>query len=383
MPHTGKASVLLIEPTLMEAEQIRRALADHGHARVSHHSDPKGVAGLVTAGGPMVIVTELNAGSLELIRRIRAMPEGVSVHVIVLTADSGTERSREAFAAGADDFVAKPFRSDDLVARVRAGERTVCKAHDLHVLAREIEQAFRAIDPTAATSAFERATAILKAGTTGPKGAADEAIEALPWDEMGSALRSSLSDFYQLPFEIGTVRNDNAASIVADVRMAETTRKLAVGIAFVVSSPSAKCLAGHVLGDETDVETACGLVLEGANVLMGALKTAYVDRGYEITGGLPSSSDAGQTRAIFDEQPTRQRFAFVAGPDVNVEVWVRIAEKQNVSIRARDLREGMVVAEDVRDARGMLLIRAGARLTETAAERIAKLAPDLCVSVAD
>jgi DNA-binding response OmpR family regulator len=42
------------------------------------------------------------------------------VPVVVLTARAEAESAVEAFAAGADDFVAKPFNSAELLARVRA-----------------------------------------------------------------------------------------------------------------------------------------------------------------------------------------------------------------------------------------------------------------------
>jgi DNA-binding response OmpR family regulator len=44
----------------------------------------------------------------------------VRLPVVVLTARADAESAVEAFAAGADDFVAKPFNSAELLARVRA-----------------------------------------------------------------------------------------------------------------------------------------------------------------------------------------------------------------------------------------------------------------------
>lgn len=50
-------------------------------------------------------------------QKIRAM---TSVPVIMLTALSGVEEKLEAFAAGADDYVTKPFDARELVARAQA-----------------------------------------------------------------------------------------------------------------------------------------------------------------------------------------------------------------------------------------------------------------------
>lgn len=54
---------------------------------------------------------------------------------------------------------------------------------------------------------------------------------------------------------------------------------------------------------------------------------------------------------------------------------------QGFNVRTAELAEGMVVTEDVHDPRGMLLIRGGTRLTQNTTERLARLAPDLLVTV--
>jgi anti-sigma regulatory factor (Ser/Thr protein kinase) len=55
----------------------------------------------------------------ELLRRLRADPATRDIPVIMLTARAGQEASVEGLDAGADDYVAKPFRSGELIARVR------------------------------------------------------------------------------------------------------------------------------------------------------------------------------------------------------------------------------------------------------------------------
>ncbi len=56
-------------------------------------------------------------------RRVRA--SGKPVHVIMLTARDRKEDAIEALDAGADDYLVKPFDSGELLARVRAGMRTL------------------------------------------------------------------------------------------------------------------------------------------------------------------------------------------------------------------------------------------------------------------
>ena len=59
----------------------------------------------------------------EVCRRIRA--SGKLVYVIMLTARDRKEDAIEALDAGADDYLVKPFDRGELLARVRAGMRTL------------------------------------------------------------------------------------------------------------------------------------------------------------------------------------------------------------------------------------------------------------------
>jgi two-component system cell cycle response regulator len=62
---------------------------------------------------------------LELCRRVRARTGGKHVHFIMLTMHSDEEDLSKAFDAGVDDFLAKPFNSAAMLARLRAGLRAV------------------------------------------------------------------------------------------------------------------------------------------------------------------------------------------------------------------------------------------------------------------
>jgi sigma-B regulation protein RsbU (phosphoserine phosphatase) len=62
---------------------------------------------------------------VELIRRIRASQRPGYVYTILLTAKSQKGEIVEGMAAGADDFVIKPFDREELGARLRAGERII------------------------------------------------------------------------------------------------------------------------------------------------------------------------------------------------------------------------------------------------------------------
>jgi two-component system phosphate regulon response regulator PhoB len=55
---------------------------------------------------------------LELCKRLRRDPAFGKLAILFLTAHAGTQDMVEAFAAGADDYVVKPFRAAELGARI-------------------------------------------------------------------------------------------------------------------------------------------------------------------------------------------------------------------------------------------------------------------------
>jgi CheY-like chemotaxis protein/anti-sigma regulatory factor (Ser/Thr protein kinase) len=71
---------------------------------------------------PDIVLTDVmmpRVDGFELLRAMRSDPATRHIPVIMLTARAGQEASVEGLEAGADDYLAKPFRSDELIARVR------------------------------------------------------------------------------------------------------------------------------------------------------------------------------------------------------------------------------------------------------------------------
>ena len=74
-------------------------------------------------------VTMPNLDGLGLVRALRENPQTRTLPVILLSARAGQEASLEGLAAGADDYLAKPFTSQELLARVRT-HLTMAQARD-------------------------------------------------------------------------------------------------------------------------------------------------------------------------------------------------------------------------------------------------------------
>ena len=78
---------------------------------------------------------------LELVRRIREASTEKYVYIIMLTARSETEDVVDGMETGADDFLTKPFKKQELRVRLRAGERIVQLEQSLAARNMDLEEA--------------------------------------------------------------------------------------------------------------------------------------------------------------------------------------------------------------------------------------------------
>jgi DNA-binding response OmpR family regulator len=112
--------VLLAEDDAAIAEPLSRALHREGYWTRVVTAGPEAL-GAVHAGGVDLLVLDLGLpelDGLEVCRRMRA--SGCGVPVLILTARADEVDFVVGLDAGADDYVAKPFRLAELLARVRA-----------------------------------------------------------------------------------------------------------------------------------------------------------------------------------------------------------------------------------------------------------------------
>jgi two-component system KDP operon response regulator KdpE len=113
------AQLLVIEDDERIRTALIRALRDRGHAVTSAGTALAGLRQAVE-DRPDLVVLDLGLPDLdgrELLRMLRAVS---SVPVVVATARDDDDSVVRALDAGADDYVVKPFRADQLEARIRA-----------------------------------------------------------------------------------------------------------------------------------------------------------------------------------------------------------------------------------------------------------------------
>lgn len=115
--------ILLIEDDGVLRTGLKELLTGAGYETVSAGSFTKGLEAAANESGVSLYIVDIMLGDgsgLELVREIRARHDAP---VIILTALNGEDTVIEGLSCGADDYVTKPFRAGELLARIEANLR--------------------------------------------------------------------------------------------------------------------------------------------------------------------------------------------------------------------------------------------------------------------
>jgi two-component system, OmpR family, response regulator MprA len=116
----AKPSVLVVDDDRAVRESLRRALALHGF-EVVLAADGMDAIRRVSADPPDVVVLDVMMPGVDgfgVVRRLRQ--DGFDVPILLLTARDAVPDRVTGLSAGADDYLAKPFALEELVARIGA-----------------------------------------------------------------------------------------------------------------------------------------------------------------------------------------------------------------------------------------------------------------------
>lgn len=382
MSHGSRARILLVDDVSMEAKLLLRTLADAGYSNVVYKSDVQSALAEFDASKPRIIITDYELGGqngLDLTKKVRQSNHDDYTYVLMLTGHGGGQKLAAAFEGGVDDFVTKPYRPEELLARVRAAVRVVDLETRLRRRSAELEMALRRIDVGAAQRALAMADAEFEREVAEPAGSVEGIATTATWTTLGETYAKVISDFFQTPFAVGPTGVVTGTPYIGSITLTDPSREIELHISVLVDIPTRNMLAERLFG-ENDEEAAKALVLEVANTLMGAVKTKLNAAGYTFVAGLAQEITIERARKEVESTPIRLR-ATLASSDASLHVWTRAISKGNSRVRVRMLRDGMVLSNDVKTHAGMLLLRGGSRLTQSAIDRLVKMDPELEVEV--
>jgi DNA-binding response OmpR family regulator len=137
--------ILIIEDNPVLRENMASMFESHGHAVVLASDGSSGLA-LALESRPDVVILDLSLPGLDGLRVCEQLRSRAVRHVpvLMLTARDSLDDKLSGFSAGADDYLAKPFASAELLARSlalsmrhRAGSDHVLKIGSLRINRRD------------------------------------------------------------------------------------------------------------------------------------------------------------------------------------------------------------------------------------------------------
>jgi two-component system OmpR family response regulator len=112
--------VLIVEDEVLLAEQLSRALSEAGYA-VDRAVDGERGEFLGRTEGYDAVILDLGLPKMDGLTVLRQWRDaGLSMPVLVLTARGSWHEKVQGIDGGADDYVAKPFQIEEVLARLRA-----------------------------------------------------------------------------------------------------------------------------------------------------------------------------------------------------------------------------------------------------------------------
>jgi DNA-binding response OmpR family regulator len=115
------ARILVVDDVAPNVRLLEAVLQAQGYDVVTATDGHMALSLVVSAEPDLVLLDVMmpQPDGYAVCRRLRAQEETAMLPVIMLTASEGSEKTK-AIAAGADDFIPKPFNRDELLTRIRS-----------------------------------------------------------------------------------------------------------------------------------------------------------------------------------------------------------------------------------------------------------------------
>lgn len=317
---------------------VIEATLDNAESEIRRETPDVLLALLPDSGGPSLLRT-----------LVAADPVG-GMYVIAVTSDGHHPRLvASAVAAGSHDVLCAPFTDHELRMRVDAQRR----------LARWMSSR-NSRDPASPT-------------------ASSPLTDLRAWHYLGDLV----ADDFEATFGRAVNIEERwptftATSRLAAISMTLPTEQLELCIS-VVADPSVRCWLGETLlgAPDTTADMLDDILRELANVAGGALKRAVSVEGPILTTGIPANG-----RSMPTSGSGSRCWTVDLDDGVALAVIAEVYRRTSRRVSARRLVEGMVVASDVRNQAGVLLLPSGTRLTLTTAQRLSHILDTELVEVA-
>jgi putative two-component system response regulator len=122
-PRLGDAKILIVDDERVNVVLLERILAQAGYRNVKGVVDPTEALRLYDQFEPDLVLLDLHMPTLDGFAVMKLLedriPSDAFLPILVLTADVQPEVKQRALAAGAKDFVSKPFDRTEVLLRIQ------------------------------------------------------------------------------------------------------------------------------------------------------------------------------------------------------------------------------------------------------------------------
>jgi CheY-like chemotaxis protein len=334
--------VILLNDRRAERDAMVRALPQDSY-RVEAVGDETAALAAIAREAPQVVVFSVpSKGGQDLARRLRGGENAAEAYLLaVVEAAPATKEISNLITAGVHDFMRRPFGDVELLERVKAPERLLRWSRSV-----------------SKPCAFDFSAAL-------------DVASLRSWRNLGTLVAEDLCEMAGRPFAVvpGWPAHLTADAPSASIPMSLAGDQLELRLSIVADSQALAWIRETLLGDATaNAEATRDALRELANTAGGALKRAALAESITLTTGLPADDSASRFPG--------KHLCFglkLEGGEGCLAVVGEIRSRSNERISAAQLTEGMVLAHDIRNEGGVLLVPAGSRLTSTSATRLAAM----------
>jgi len=137
-------NVLIAADDPVTSHLLESAVGKWGYNVIMARDGNRVSTALQSEDSPWLVVLDgitLEVDGLEICQRIRQSLSSRLVYIIILFSESGKEDTVKGLKSGVDDYMVKPFREDELHARLQVGFRTLELQKKLAERIKELEEA--------------------------------------------------------------------------------------------------------------------------------------------------------------------------------------------------------------------------------------------------
>lgn len=128
--------ILIIDDEIQIRRLLNITLSASGYKIIEAEDGKKGIM-MAASHQPSIIILDLGLPDIDGIDVLKKLREWFSKPIIILSVRNSEENIIEALDLGANDYLTKPFRTGELLARIRASLRLKEKGDDIPVFQKE------------------------------------------------------------------------------------------------------------------------------------------------------------------------------------------------------------------------------------------------------